>query len=63
MIRVFGYKKDETEDRRRFHNELHGLFRSSNIASIITSRRLMWTNHVAKVEGWSASEKFNRLPK
>ena len=33
------------------HNEeLHGLYRSPNIARVIKSRKLIWAEHVAKME-------------
>ena len=36
---------------RRLHNdELHSLYRSSNIARVIKSRRLRWAGHVARME-------------
>ena len=40
---------------RRLHNEeLHSLYRSSNIVGVIKSRRLRWAEHVAIMEGRSA---------
>ena len=36
---------------RRLHNEeLHNLYRSSNIVRVIKSRALRWTGHVARME-------------
>ena len=36
---------------KRFHNdELHSLYRSSNIVGMIKSRRLRWAGHVARME-------------
>ena len=36
---------------RRLHNEeLHSLYRSSNIVKVIRSRRLRWAGHVARME-------------
>ena len=43
--------KDENGERRRLHNqELHSLYRSSNILRGIKSRRLRWAGHVARME-------------
>ena len=36
---------------KRLHNEeLHGLYRSSNIVNVIKSRRLRWAGRVARME-------------
>ena len=41
LRRIFGPKRDENEEYRRFHNEeLHGVYRSPNIVRVIKSRRL-----------------------
>ena len=41
LRRIFGPKRDENGEWRRLHNEvLHSLYRSSNIARVIKSRRL-----------------------
>jgi len=51
LRRIFGPKRDENGEKRRFHNEeLHSLYRSPNIARIIKSRRLKWSGHVARME-------------
>ena len=51
LRRIFGPKRDENEEWRRFHNEeLHCLYRSPNIVRMIKSRRLRWAEHVASVE-------------
>ena len=45
----FGPKRDENGERRRLNNEeLHSLYRSSNIVRVIKSRRLRWVGHVAR---------------
>ena len=42
---------DEKREWRRLHNEeLHGLYRSPNIASVIKSTRLRWAGHVVRIE-------------
>ena len=49
--RIFGLKRDENGEWRRFHNEeLHSLYRSPYIARVIKSRRLRWAGHVARME-------------
>ena len=51
LMRIFGTKRDENGEWRRLHNEeLHGLYRSPNIARVIKSRRLRWAGHVARME-------------
>ena len=41
------------------HNELlHGLYRSPNIVRVITSTRLRWAGHVARMEGGSSAFKI-----
>ena len=48
---VFRPKRDENGEWRRLHNEeLHSLYRSSNIVRVIKSRRLRWAGHVARME-------------
>ena len=61
LRRIFGPKRDENGDRRRFHNEeLHSLCRFPNIVRVIKSRRLGWAGHVArKEEGRSAFKILN----
>ena len=40
---IFGPKRDENGEWRRLHNEeLHSLYRASNIVRVIKSRRLRW---------------------
>jgi hypothetical protein len=49
---IFGPKRDEvTGDWRKLHNEeLHNLFSSPNIITMIKSRRMRWAGHVARME-------------
>jgi hypothetical protein len=48
---LFGPKRDENGAwRRLFNEELHCLYRSPNMASVIKSRRLKWAGNVAKRE-------------
>ena len=51
MKRIFGAKKDENGEWRRFRNEeLHSLYRSPNIVRVINSRKLRWAGHAARTE-------------
>jgi hypothetical protein len=51
LRRIFGPKRDEvTGDWRRLHNEeLNDLYSSLNIIRVITTRRLRWAGHVARM--------------
>jgi hypothetical protein len=51
LRRIFGLKRDEvTRDWRKLHNEeLHNLYFSPNIISMIKSRRMRWAGHVARM--------------
>ena len=41
LSRIIGHKSDENGDWRRLHNEeLHSLYRSPNVVTVIKSRRL-----------------------
>ena len=51
LRRIFGPKRDDNGEWRRFHNEeLNSLYRSPNIVRVIKSRRLRWAGHVARTE-------------
>jgi len=48
---IFVYKGDENKDWRRLYNEeLHSLYRSTNIVRMIKSRRLRWAGNLARME-------------
>jgi hypothetical protein len=51
LRRIFGPKRDDvTGEFRKLHNEeLHNLYSSPNIISQITSRRMRWVGHVARM--------------
>jgi len=53
MGRIFWPKRvDVTGKWRKLHNEkLHGLYCSPNIVRVITSRRMRWARHVARMVG------------
>jgi hypothetical protein len=51
LRRIFGAKREENGEWRRLHNEeLHSLYRSTNIVRAIKSIRLRWTGLVARME-------------
>jgi hypothetical protein len=51
LRRIFGPKRDEvTGEWRKLHNEeLRDLFSSPSIIRIITSRKMRWEGHVARM--------------
>jgi hypothetical protein len=51
LRRIFGPKRDEvTGEWKRLHNEeLNDLYSSPNIIGVIKSRRMRWTEHVARM--------------
>jgi hypothetical protein len=51
LSRIFGPKRDEDGSWRKLHNdELHSLYSSPNIASVIKSKRMRWARHLACME-------------
>ena len=49
--KIFVPKRDENGECIRLHGEeLHSLYRSSNIVRVIKSGRLRWAGHVARIE-------------
>jgi hypothetical protein len=51
LRRMFGPKRDEvTGEWRKLHNkELHDLYSSPSLITIIKSRRMRWAGHVARM--------------
>jgi hypothetical protein len=51
LRRIFGPKRDEvTGEWRKLHNEeLHDLYSSPSIITIIKARRMRWAEHVARM--------------
>jgi hypothetical protein len=51
LRRIFGPKRDEvTGEWRKLHNEeLHDLYSSPSIISIMKARRMRWAGHVAQI--------------
>jgi hypothetical protein len=50
LRRIFGPKREEDGSWRKLHNdELHSLYSSSHIVSVIKSRRTRWAGHVARM--------------
>ena len=65
LRRIFGPKRDENGEWKRFHNEeLHSLYCPPNIViRVIKSRRLIWAGHVARLEeGRSAFKILSGTP-
>jgi hypothetical protein len=59
LMQIFGPKRDDNREWRRLHNEeLHNLYRSSNIIRVNESRRLRWAGHVAWMEESRSSFKI-----
>ena len=55
--------QDPGEWRRLYNEELHSLYRSTNIVRVIKSKRLRWAGHVArKEEDKSALKILTRKP-
>jgi hypothetical protein len=52
LKRIFGPKGDEvTGEWRKLHNEeLHDLYSSPSITTIMKARRMRWAGHVARME-------------
>jgi hypothetical protein len=50
LRRIFGPKGEEDGSWRKLHNdELHSLYSSPDIVSVIKSRRMRWAGHVARM--------------
>jgi hypothetical protein len=51
LRKIFGPKREEDGSWRKLHNdELHNLYSSQNIVTVIKSRRMRWAGHVARME-------------
>jgi len=47
---MFGPKREEDGSWKKLHNdELHNLYSSPNIVTVIRSRRMRWAGHVARM--------------
>ena len=57
---IFGPERDDENGKwRRLHNEeLHSLYCSPKIFRVITSRRLRWIGHVARMKEGRCAFKF-----
>jgi hypothetical protein len=53
LRRIFGPKREEDRLWRKLHtDELHNLYSSPNIVTVIKSKRMRWSGHVTRmVEG------------
>jgi hypothetical protein len=50
LRKIFGPKREVNGSWRKLHNdELHSLYSSPNIVSVIKSRRMRWAGHVARM--------------
>jgi hypothetical protein len=51
VLRIFGSMRDEvTGDWNKIHNEeLNDLYSSPTVVRVISSRRMIWARHVARV--------------
>jgi hypothetical protein len=53
LRRILGLKRDEVARgwRKQHNEELHNLFSSPSIITMIKSRRMRWVGHVARIRG------------
>jgi hypothetical protein len=50
LRRIFGPKMEEKGSWRKLHNdELHSLYSSPNVVTVIKSRKMRWAAHVARI--------------
>jgi hypothetical protein len=50
LRKIFGPKREEDRSWRKLHNDgLHSLYSWPNIVRVITSRRMRWAEHVARM--------------
>jgi hypothetical protein len=58
LRKIFGLKREEGGLWRKLHNnELHSLYSSPNIVSVIKSWRMGWAGHVARMGFWLGGPK------
>ena len=50
LRQIFELKRDENGEWRRLHDEVHSFYRSSNIFSVINSRRIRCADHIPRME-------------
>jgi hypothetical protein len=62
LRRIFGPKREQVAGGwRTLHNEeLHNLYASANIITMIKSRRMRWLGHVARIGEEKGKENFSR---
>jgi hypothetical protein len=52
LEKIFGSKRDEIRGiLRQLHEELHNLYSSPNVTSMINAGRMLWAGNVAGVGG------------
>jgi hypothetical protein len=51
VLRIFGPKRDEVTGHcgKLYNEELHNLYSSPSIISIIKSRRMRWAGNIARI--------------
>jgi hypothetical protein len=50
LRKIFGPKREKDGSWRKLHNdELHSLYSSPNIVTVIKPRRMRWAGHVARM--------------
>jgi hypothetical protein len=50
VLRIFGPKREEEGSWRKLHNdELHSLYSSPNIVTVIKSRRMRWVGQMTRM--------------
>jgi hypothetical protein len=49
LRRIFGPRRNDGSWRKLHNDELHNLYSSPNIVTVIKSRRMRWAGHVARI--------------
>jgi hypothetical protein len=63
LKRIFGSKREEDGSWRKFYiDELHSLYSSPNIVTMIKSRKMRWAGHVARMGKEDAYRIFTGRP-